>query len=292
MVYSMTGFGRSISEDEKRRFIVEVKSVNHRYLDLNIKMPRKLYAFESAIRTLTGKYLQRGKVDMFITLENKACGDNSIRYNREAAAEYLQYLKELKEEFDLEDDIRLSTLSRYPEVFTLEEAKADDEELWSVLEKAVSGALEQFTSSRETEGENLKKDLISKLEGMKEKVAQIEEQAPEVIKAYQERLFAKVKEMLSDSNIDENRILMETAVFADRVCVDEETVRLKSHIDHMISELENGGAVGRKLDFLAQEMNREANTTLSKSNDLNITGVAIDLKTEIEKIREQVQNLE
>ncbi len=292
MLYSMTGFGRCVTEDEKRRFIVEVKSVNHRYLDLNIKMPRKLYAFESAIRTLTGKYVQRGKMDMYITLENKACGDNSIKYNREAAEEYFRYLKEMKEEFGLEDDIRLSNLSRYPEVFTLEEAKADDEEIWSLLEKAVTGALEQFGESRAKEGENLKTDLLAKLEGMKLMVAQVEEHAPEVVKDYQERLFAKVKEMLSDSNIDENRILMETAVFADRVCVDEETVRLKSHIDHMISELKNGGAVGRKLDFLAQEMNREANTTLSKSNDLKITGVAIDLKTEIEKIREQVQNLE
>ena len=292
MIRSMTGFGRCESEDEKRRFIVEVKAVNHRYLDLNIKMPRKLYAFESAIRTVTGKLVQRGKVDMFITLENKACGDNSIRYNREAAEEYFRFLKEMKEEFGLEDDIRLSNLSRYPEVFTLEEAKADDEEIWSLLEKAVTGALEKFSESREKEGENLKADLLSKLEGMKVMVAQVEEHAPEVIKDYQEKLFAKVKEMLSDSNIDENRILMETAVFADRVCVDEETVRLKSHIDHMISELENGGAVGRKLDFLAQEMNREANTTLSKSNDLKITGVAIELKTEIEKIREQVQNLE
>ncbi|MCR4585986.1 MAG: YicC family protein [Lachnospiraceae bacterium] len=292
MIRSMTGFGRCVTEDEKRRFIVEVKAVNHRYLDLNIKMPRKLYAFESALRSLTGKTVQRGKVDMYITLENKACGDNSIRYNREAAGEYLKFLEEMKEEFGLEDDIRLSTLSRYPEVFTLEEAKADDEEIWSLLEKAVEGALEQFSESREKEGENLKQDLLDKLEGMKSKVAQIEEQAPQVIKDYQERLFAKVKEMLSDSNIDENRILMETAVFADRVCVDEETVRLKSHIDHMITELERGGAVGRKLDFLAQEMNREANTTLSKSSDLTITGVAIELKTEIEKIREQVQNLE
>ena len=292
MIRSMTGFGRCVTEDEKRRFIVEVKAVNHRYLDLNIKMPRKLYAFESALRSLTGKTVQRGKVDMYITLENKACGDNSIRYNREAAGEYLKFLEEMKEEFGLEDDIRLSTLSRYPEVFTLEEAKADDEEIWSLLERAVEGALEQFSESREKEGENLKQDLLDKLEGMKSKVAQIEEQAPQVIKDYQERLFAKVKEMLSDSNIDENRILMETAVFADRVCVDEETVRLKSHIDHMITELERGGAVGRKLDFLAQEMNREANTTLSKSSDLTITGVAIELKTEIEKIREQVQNLE
>ena len=292
MIRSMTGFGRCVTEDDKRRFIVEVKSVNHRYLDLNIKMPRKLYAFESALRTLTGKQVQRGKVDMFITLENKACGDNSIRYNREAAGEYFAFLKEMKEEFGLEDDIRLSTLSRYPEVFTLEEAKADDEEIWSLLEKAVYGALEQFSESRAKEGEHLKADLTAKLEGMKLMVAQVEEQAPQVIKDYQERLFEKVKEMLSDSNIDENRILMETAVFADRVCVDEETVRLKSHIDHMISELEAGGAVGRKLDFLAQEMNREANTTLSKSNDLKITGVAIELKTEIEKIREQVQNLE
>ena len=292
MIRSMTGFGRCVTEDEKRRFIVEVKSVNHRYLDLNVKMPRKLYAFESAIRNVTGKMVQRGKVDMFVTLENKACGDNSIRYNREVAEEYFGFLKEMKEEFGLEDDIRLSNLSRYPEVFTLEEAREDDEEIWSLLEKAVTGALEQFSESREKEGEHLKADLISKLEGMKQMVAQVEEHAPEVIKEYQEKLFAKVREMLSDSNIDENRILMETAVFADRVCVDEETVRLKSHIDHMISELENGGAVGRKLDFLAQEMNREANTTLSKSNDLKITGVAIELKTEIEKIREQVQNLE
>ncbi len=292
MINSMTGFGRCETEDERYRICVEIKAVNHRYLDLNIKMPKKLYAFESAVRTIIAEYAGRGKIDVYVTLENIGTAAGDVRYNRAIAKEYIEYLKQMKEDFGLEDDIRLSTLSRFPEVLTLEDREGDDEELKELLAKTVRGAAESFCESRGKEGENLKNDLISKLDGMLVLVEKAERRAPEVLKEYQARLTAKVKEMLTDSQIDENRILMETAVYADKVCVDEEMVRLKSHIKQMREELERGGAVGRKLDFIAQEMNREANTTLSKSGDLEMTGAAIDLKTEIEKIREQVQNLE
>ena len=259
MIKSMTGFGRYEYADASRKITVEVKSVNHRYLDVNIKMPKKLNFFESAIRTLLKEYIERGKVDIYITYEDFTENNLSLQYNKALAGEYLKYLNQMAEEFGLENDIRVSTLSRYPEVFAMEEQPVDEDELWSSLEKALRGAFEPFVESRVREGENLKKDLCEKLDNMVSYV---------------------------------DFIAQEVTIFADKICVDEETVRLKSHILFMKDSLNAGGSVGRKLDFLAQEMNREANTILSKSNDLKISDTGISLKTDIEKVREQIQNIE
>ncbi len=292
MIKSMTGFGHCEIEENGRKFTAEIKSVNHRYLDLAIKMPKKLNYFEAAIRNLLKQYIQRGKVDVFISYEDMTEEKVNIKYNRDIAGEYLKYLRQMSEEFGLDDDIRVSTLSRYPEVFTMEEADSDDQELWRLLEKAIIGAAEAFVDTRIKEGENLKIDLCSKLEGMLKLVDYISERSPIIIADYRKKLEDKVKELLGENKLDENRILMEVTIFADKSCVDEELVRLKSHIETTRDTLQAGGSIGRKLDFIAQEMNREANTTLSKANDLEISNVAIELKTEIEKIREQIQNIE
>lgn len=292
MIKSMTGFGRCEVSENDRKFTVEMKSVNHRYLDVNIKMPKKLNFFESAIRALLKDYIQRGKVDIFITYEDMTENNVSVKYNKDIAAEYLKYLKEMAEEFELDNDIRVSTLSRYPEVLIMEEQTIDEEGIWKTLEKAIRGAAEGFVETRIKEGENLRTDLISKLEGMLSHVEFIRERSPQIISEYKQKLEDKVKDLLADVKVDENRLLMEVTIFADKVCVDEEIVRLKSHIETTKSTLQAGGSIGRKLDFIAQEMNREANTILSKANDLEISNCAIELKTEIEKVREQIQNIE
>jgi len=292
MIKSMTGFGRAEVAENNRKFTVEMKSVNHRYLDVNIKMPKKLNFFESAIRAELKKYISRGKVDLFITYEDFSENTSSVRYNKELAGEYLNYLRQMAEEFQLDDDIRVSTLSRYPEVFTMEEQGVDEEELWKALQKAISNASEMFVQSRIVEGEHLRDDLIDKLDGMLKLVDFVAERSPKIIAEYRQKLEDKVREMLADTTVDEGRLLTEVTIFADKVCVDEEIVRLRSHIETTKNTLREGGSIGRKLDFIAQEMNREANTILSKANDLEISNCAIELKTEIEKVREQIQNIE
>lgn len=292
MIKSMTGFGRCEITDEKRKFAVELKSVNHRYLDVNIKMPKKLNIFESNIRSLLKEYIERGKVDVYITYEDYA-GDNlSLKYNAVLAAEYLTYLNAMAEAFGLENDIRVSTLSRYPEVFTMEEQEINEDELWSGLEAAVRGACRQFVDSRIKEGEHLKQDLLGKLDTMLTYVDFIEERSPQIMQEYRARLSERIQEILGDRQMDEGRIATEVTIYADKICVDEETVRLRSHILTTKETLEAGGPIGRKLDFIAQEMNREANTILSKANTLDISDTGINLKTDIEKVREQIQNIE
>lgn len=292
MIKSMTGFGRQEVTDGNRKFTVEIKSVNHRYLDVNIKMPKKLNFFESSIRNLLKEYMERGKVDLFISYEDFSEETYALKYNEDIAAQYLEYLNAMAVKFGLENDIRVSALSRYPEVFTMEEVAVDEKELWTLLEKALRGACEQFVESRIKEGEHLKLDLCEKLDGMLSYVDFIEERSPVILKEYRERLEAKVQELLADKQIDDSRVATEVTIFADKICVDEETVRLRSHIQSTKDTLEAGGSVGRKLDFIAQEMNREANTILSKSNDLEISDIGINLKTDIEKVREQIQNIE
>ena len=237
-------------------------------------------------------YIQRGKVDIFITYEDYTENNVSIKYNRDIAQEYLTYLQQMAEEFSLDNDIRVSALSRYPEVFSMEEQNIDEEGIWKTLEKALRGAAEGFVETRIREGENLRNDLVEKLNGMQSRLAFIEEKSPQIIAEYRRKLEEKVKELLEDAKVDENRLLMEVIIFADKTCVDEEIVRLRSHIETTRSTLLAGGTMGRKLDFIAQEMNREANTILSKANDLEISNCAIELKTEIEKVREQIQNVE
>ncbi len=292
MIKSMTGFGRCEVTENNRKFTVEMKAVNHRYLDINMKMPKKLNFFESSIRGELKNYVSRGKVDLFITYEDLSENTSSVRYNKELAAEYLRYLRQMQEEFGLENDIRVSTLSKYPDVFVMEEGDNDEEELWKELKKTLDGAAEMFVQSRITEGENLKRDLVEKLDGMLKLVDFIAQRSPQIIAEYRQKLQDKVNEMLGDNTVDEARLITEVTIFADKVCVDEEMVRLRSHIETMKEALLTGGSIGRKLDFIAQEMNREANTILSKSNDLEISNCGIELKTEIEKVREQIQNIE
>ena len=292
MIKSMTGFGRCEIAEADRKITVEMKSVNHRYLDVTIKMPKKLNFFEAAIRTELKNYIQRGKVDLFITYEDFTESNVCVKYNKELAAEYMQYFARMADDFSVDNDIRVSTLARFPEILTMEEQTVDEEQLWKLLDKALKGAAENFVETRIREGVNLRNDLIAKLEGMLAHVDFITERSPEIITEYREKLMKKVEELLSDKQVDESRLLMEVTIFADKVCVDEELVRLRSHITATRDALLAGGSIGRKLDFIAQEMNREANTILSKSNDLEISNRAIELKTEIEKVREQIQNIE
>lgn len=292
MIKSMTGFGRYEAAGNNRKFTVEMKAVNHRYLDISIKIPKTLSFFESAIRNELKNDIARGKVDIFITFEDLSEKTATVRYNRETAAEYLAYLRRMAEDFGLEDDVRVSVLSRFPEVFTMEEAATDEEELWKELQRALKGAAEMFVKSRIAEGEHLKEDLLEKLEEMLRLTDFIDSRSPQIVSEYRRRLEERVKELLGDSTLDEGRILTEVTIFADKICVDEEIVRLRSHIETTRKALLEGGSIGRKLDFIAQEMNREANTILSKSNDLEISNCAIELKTEIEKVREQIQNIE
>ncbi len=292
MIKSMTGFGRCEIQKESRKFTVELKSVNHRYLDVNIRMPKKLNFFETAIRTLLKAYANRGKIDIFITYEDISQAQVSVKYNAALAAEYLKYLRQMEEEFGLENDVRVSTLSRYPEVFTMEEQSEDEEELWNGLKEALEGAFGQFVETRKAEGENLKKDILSKLDSLEKEIVFVEERSPQIVAEYRAKLEDKMKELLADTQIEDSRIAAEVILFADKICTDEEVVRLKSHIQHMRNTLEEKEGIGRKLDFIAQEMNREANTILSKANDLEVSNHAITLKTEIEKIREQIQNIE
>lgn len=292
MIKSMTGFGRCEVTENSRKFTVEIKSVNHRYLDVNIKMPKALGFFEAAVRGELKNYISRGKVDVFISYEDFSEHVSVVRYNSQVAGEYLKYLRRMAEEFRLEDDIRVSTLSKFPEIFTMEETGVDQEALWKELQKAVAGAAGMFVDARVAEGGHLKDDLMEKLDGMLGMVDFVEERSPQIVAGYRRRLEEKVRELLADAAVDEGRLLTEVALFADKSCVDEEIVRLRSHIETTRSALLQGGSIGRKLDFIAQEMNREANTILSKSSDLEISNCCLELKTQIEKVREQIQNIE
>jgi len=292
MIKSMTGFGRSEISNDERKITVEMKSVNHRYCDISIKLPKKLSLYEVSIRNLLKKYISRGKVDVYVTYEDYTENTVCVKYNPNLAKEYYEYLKQMGEEFGIENDIRTTVLSRYPDVFTLEEQTIDEEKLWELVEEAVKNATEAFVETRIVEGENLKNDIKEKLNAMTSLVDYIEERSPQIVSEYRSKLHAKVNELLQDTNVDESILLTEVTVYADKICVDEETVRLKSHIKNMINTLDESDNVGRKLDFIAQEMNREANTILSKVSDIDITNIAINLKTEIEKVREQIQNIE
>lgn len=291
MIKSMTGFGRYEYQTGSKKFTVELKGVNHRYLDVNIRMPKKFNFFETAIRTLLKQYALRGKVDIFITYEDNSESQAALKYNETLAAEYMRYFKQMEESFEIDNDIRVSTLAHCPEVLTMEEKPDDEDALWSGLKMALEGAFAQFVETRTTEGENLKKDILNKLSGMETLVGHVEERSPQIVEEYRKKLEDKIHELL-EMPVDENRMAAEVILYADKICTDEETVRLKSHISHMRDTLEETEGIGRKLDFIAQEMNREANTILSKANDLEVSNYAIGLKTEIEKIREQIQNIE
>ncbi len=292
MVRSMTGYGRAEAVKDSRRIVFEIKSVNHRYLDLNVRLPRKFSMFEPKIRTLTGKYISRGKVDISVTYTDTEIPAGSLHYNKEIAGKYLFYLTDMQRQLGVSGNISAVDIARMPDVFTIEEEEEDEKSLWKLLEKAAVNAFDAFVRSREEEGERLKSDLIDKAGSLRSVVNFIDLKAPDIVENYRGELYARVQDMLKDAKMDENRVLTEVAVFADKVAVDEEIVRLNSHIAAFCDTLEEGGEIGRKLDFITQEMNRESNTILSKTNDMEVSEKGIELKTGIEKIREQIQNLE
>ena len=292
MIKSMTGFGRGESVSEDCKVTVEIKAVNHRYCDLNMKLPRKLNYLEADIRNFLKQSIQRGKVDVFINYEDLSAKDVNVRLNEELGREYYAALTRLGETLGISSEVTALQIGRFADVLTLEDVPVNQDSIKEQIMEALKEATNHFSASREKEGENLKTDLLNKLDEMIGYVDFIEERSPIVMKEYRERLENKVKEILEDKQMDDARIATEVTIFADKICVDEETVRLKSHIEAMKAALTGGGTVGRKLDFIAQEMNREANTILSKANSLIISDKGIDLKTEIEKVREQIQNIE
>ena len=293
MIRSMTGFGHGeVSNDKNQKVTVEMKSVNHRYCDISLKLPKKLAMFEANIRNIMKEYASRGKIDIYVSYEDLSETAVSLHYNQAMAAEYMQVFKKMQEDFGIETKITAEALAKYPEVVTLEEVQQDEEVWWELLEAALRQAAEKFVETRTIEGANLKKDLLGKLDQMAADVAFIERRSPQIIAEYRAKLEEKVKEFLEDSTIEENRIAAEVTLYADKIAVDEEIVRLQSHISSMTDVLESDESIGRKLDFMAQEMNREANTILSKSSDVDLADHAIELKTNVEKVREQIQNIE
>lgn len=292
MIKSMTGFGRSEVVTDRCKITVEIKAVNHRYCDLNIKLPKKLNSLENLIRSTLKKTVNRGKLDVYVGYEDLSGHVAKVEVNENLGKEYYEALSVLSAALGIPNDATAVRIARMPEVLTVDEVQMNPEEIEASLLEAVEAALGQFMDSRHKEGEHLKKDILTKLEGMNGNIAAIEERYPQMVSDYRSKLEDKVQDLLGDANVDESRIATEVVIYADKICVDEETVRLRSHIASMKDELLRGGNVGRKLDFIAQEMNREANTILSKANDMTISGQAIELKTEIEKIREQVQNIE
>lgn len=292
MIKSMTGFGRAEVSFEQKKFTVEVKSVNHRYLDMNIRIPKRFNAYENEVRNIIKKYAARGKVDMYITYENDGEDSCNLKFNEELANQYAKYYGIISEKYGIDNNLNASILANCHDVLSMADTEEDIEALWPYLEKAVNAAMTAFTAEREKEGRNLACDLLAKLDNIKEIVEFVSVRSPKVLEEYRQKLYDKVNEVLSDKTVDENRIATEVVIYSDKMCVDEELVRLKSHIDKMSAELNGSHDVGKKLDFLAQEMNREANTIMSKANDLEVTDKGIELKVEIEKIREQIQNIE
>ena len=293
MIRSMTGFGHGeVSNDKNQKVTVEMKSVNHRYCDISLKLPKKLAMFEANIRNIMKEYASRGKIDIYVSYEDLSETAVSLHYNQAMAEEYMQVFKKMQEDFNIETKITAEALAKYPEVVTIEEVQQDEEVWWELLEAALRQAAEKFVETRTIDGANLKRDLLGKLDQMAADVAFIEERSPQIIAEYRSKLEEKVKEFLEDSTIEENRIAAEVTLYADKIAVDEEIVRLQSHISSMTDVLESDESIGRKLDFMAQEMNREANTLLSKSSDVDHADHAIELKTNVEKVREQIQNIE
>lgn len=292
MIRSMTGFGRATFEDDSRSFTVEIKSINHRYCDINLKMPKSLISIEDKIRSTIQKKINRGKVDVFINLTTYDKKDIRTVFNETLADSYVECLRSIKNRYDIKDDISLSLVAKFPEVVTIQQQEEDIEKLWKSLSGPLNEAIDMLLKMRQIEGKKLQENIIEKCNNIKNILDNIEERAPLVPITYKQKLQERLKELLEDYNIDENRIAMEVAILADRACIDEEIVRLNSHIIQMQETLKLDESIGRKLDFIVQEMNRETNTIASKANDLNISNLAISIKNEIEKIREQIQNIE
>ena len=292
MIKSMTGYGRAQGSFSGGEILVEIKSVNNRYLDCGVKLPR-VYAFaEEAIKGLVQRTISRGKVDVFINISSAGAQNIKISLNTPVVEGYLSALRQIARDYEVKDDISVSTLSRFNDVFLVEKQEEDEDEVQEALLSVTATALEAFDQMRTVEGEALKKDLLQKAEEILELVSQVEERSPVTLAAYRERLLNKMREVLENSAVDEARVIQEAAIYADKIAVDEETVRLRSHIDQLRTMLEEGGVIGRKLDFLMQEMNREANTIGSKGNDVEQARHVVDIKSQLEKIREQIHNIE
>ena len=289
---SMTGYGRNEEIVGGKKILCEIKSVNHRYSDYSIKVPKYYGFLEDKVREFASKHISRGKVDIYVGIESYAEADKEIVVNTELARSYIDALLKLRDEFGLRDDISVNSVARYPDIFVQERKEEDEEEIWESVKTVLMPAIESFTAMREREGERIQRDLEQRVEFMKALAAKIDERSPETVAEYRERLYTKIKAVLEDREIDDARVLTEVAIFADKVAVNEEMVRLASHFDEFYGICASGEPAGRKLDFLIQEINREINTTGSKASDIEIAKLVVDLKAETEKLREQIQNIE
>ena len=292
MLKSMTGYGRYEEIAGGKKIMAEIKSVNHRFADYSIKIPRYYGFLEDRLRSLISQRVTRGKIDVFVTVESYDESDKDIILNEELTRDYLEALHTLRDKFGLKDDISVMNVARYPDIFKTERKEEDEEEIWGLVKNVAEQALTAFCAMREREGERIERDLRDRIEYMKSLAKQVDELSPKTVEAYKQKLYTKIKELLEDRNIDEGRILTEVAIFADKVAVNEETVRLSSHFEEFYAILDSGEPAGRKLDFLIQEINRETNTIGSKASDVEIAKIVVTLKGEIEKLREQIQNIE
>ncbi len=292
MIYSMTGYGRGQKTGPQRDILVEIKSVNHRFFEFSSRIPRAYGFLDEKLKNHVQSRISRGKVDVSVTVATLDGSNVEVGVNHELARGYLNALRTLAAETGVEDDIRLSTLTRFPDIFVLKKADEDEDALWSEVREAADKALESFVAMRAREGERMRVDLLERLAGIERSVAVVEQSAGRIVEDYRARLYSKLCEVLADNHVDEQRILTEAAIFAERIAVDEETVRLRSHVEQFRSILDSAEPVGRRLDFLVQEMNREANTIGSKIQDIAVTRTVVAIKADIEKIREQIQNIE
>ena len=292
MIKSMTGFGRGHKVLNGRDITVEIRAVNHRYYEFSARLPRSLGYVEDKLKSMLQGRINRGKVEVSVLVCNVAAADEKITINKEIVRDYVEALRSVKDEFSLNDDLSLSNILRIPDAFTVVKEETDEEQLWEDIKSAAEEALDHFIAMREAEGERMKQDVRSRLDRIEEWVGIVEQRSPMIVEEYRRKLYDKMCEVLESTSIDENRILMEAGIFSEKTAVDEETVRLRSHIAQFRAMLESGEPVGRKLDFLVQEMNRETNTIGSKVQDIEVTRIVVDQKSEIEKIREQIQNIE
>lgn len=292
MIKSMTGFGRGHQVLNGRDITVEIRAVNHRYYEFSCRLPRAYSFAEEKLKALLQGKISRGKIEVSVLIQNVTAVSEKITANKEVIAEYVAALREIQGELSLEDDLTLSSVMRLPDAFTVVKAEADEEQMWEDLKSVAEEALANFIEMRETEGERMKADILGRLDTIESNVAVVEERSPMIVEAYRKRLYDKMCEVLEGKCADENRILLEAGIFSEKTAVDEETVQLRSHIAQFREMLESGEPVGRKLDFLIQEMNRETNTIGSKVQDIEVTKIVVDQKSEIEKIREQIQNVE
>lgn len=292
MIKSMTGFGRASAQADGYLITVELKSVNHRYFDFTCRLPRQYGFAEEKLKTYVNSRVSRGKIDCFLGVEALDTEAADVLVNRTLASAYVKALKELSQTYSLKEDFGASAVSRFPDVLVLQKAEEDEEKLWSLIQPVAEQAVDKFISMREAEGEKMRRDIASRADGIMESVSFIEERSPQTVKEYNDKLVARVHELIGDVSLDESRVIQEVALFADKVAVAEETVRLRSHISQLQSFLNSNEPIGRKMDFLVQEINREANTIGSKASDVEIARRVVDVKAEVEKIREQIQNIE